>query len=204
MFRELRATLGYATLIIATLTALPACGLLTDPDDEEADLSGSVSFDYDKVAHDHSISNGHVSISGEFKVVNGVVQGNATAIAIGPQDILAEHDKGTTTDYFYLTLSDTVFGQYYADPNCNPQERLCAYIEIGFDVPNDDDSFDHYLPMNGGYVFVTSTANGRIQGTFTGGVGPASGGLPIYTINNGKFDVPIVDPRKVPGLKSIM
>lgn len=193
-------TLRNTALIITALTALPACEKLTDPDDD-ADLSGSVSFIYSGAAPD-STSTSQVSISGTYKVVNGVIQGNAVAIGIGPQDIVAEHDKGTTSDYFYLTLSDTVTGEYRVHTNCDPSQQLCAFIEVGLDIPNDNnDAADDFLPMQNGWVFVNSVADGRLQGTFTGFVAPLIGGPPYLDLNEGKFDVPIIDPRKVPGLK---
>lgn len=204
MLEKIGTTLKNATLIITAFTALPACERLTDPDDEDADLSGSVSYNYQVVAPDLSVSNGQVSISGEYKVVDGVIQGNAVAIGIGPRDIVAQHDKGATSNYFYLTLSDIVTGEYRASTDCNPQQQLCAFIEIGIDIPNEGDAADDFLPMLSGYVYITSVADGRLQGTFTGGAGAENGDLPHYTLNDGKFDVPVIDPRKVPGLKGSM
>jgi hypothetical protein len=187
-------------MILATFCSLLlACDKdsLTEPDDNE--LSGEISFDYSGSGY-----NGRVNIVGEFELnAGGNIQGNVVAIGVGPQSFFGEHDKGARYDWIAALFSAATAGSYTANESCDPGQNLCAFIEFGIDLPNDDDDGEDWFVMNSGEVKLTSVAGERLKGTFSG-TAEREDGTATITITNGKFDVPIVDPDLLPGLKNLL
>lgn len=72
----------------------------------------------------------------------------------------------------------------------------CTEVLVSFGLTPRGDNPEHGCQMNNGQVRVTSRADGRIKGTFSGSlscVGTASEGPETLQVASGSFDVPVVD-----------
>lgn len=109
-------------------------------------------------------------------------------------------------DSFWAILSEETTGTYSVGLNCQPVPGTtrCAFIQVEFEVPMDEDDDGAFFTMVSGELKVTSADDGRLEGTFSGSARAGWGeGAEVLEIKDGTFDVPLIDASEIPGLKNL-
>ncbi|HKP77083.1 MAG TPA: hypothetical protein VJT67_16245 [Longimicrobiaceae bacterium] len=182
-----------------TLALLAAAATLAGCKDSTGDGdgvgSGSVSFTYT------GARSGTYSASGEFEKLGsgsfvkksfatGVNLNDANGNVIG---ILGYVPVTATTGHQAVLVLPPVTGgeTLEIDPTCEGT-TFCPLGLISFNL-NPDEQFDDSegFLFTGGTVHVTSVANGRLKGTFSGTAVDVTG-TQTLTVTNGSFDVPLL------------
>lgn len=203
-----RTLLGIAFLATACTAFLACDSDSTDPG-KIGDLTGSLKFTYAGEG-----LNGTFDAKGTFSP--GTPNATSVAFAIASNEdgqnvhgIFASAIKQSqgVFDDVWLLLSEQSVGTYQAGTDCVnvPGSVLCALVAVEFNVPLEgDDEGDDVFYLISGEVKVTSVSGKRLKGTFSGiGASDWGEGPGRLTISNGSFDVPILDPSDIPGLKSV-
>jgi hypothetical protein len=208
----MRTTIRRLAFLTTTCGFLLACdsGSSTGPDDQPGDLSGSIKFSYTGAG-----LNGTFDASGKVDFKNGLPTGNGIAFGLAyeeGQDKIhsffgsALKQNKSYADEMHALLSEQEVGTYTIGIDCVPVQGTvrCAYVDMEIDVPlNSDDDGAHFILISG-ELKVTSVSDKRLKGTFSGiGASDWGYGDEKLTISNGSFDVPIVPPSMIPGLKSL-
>lgn len=181
--------------LLAVLAATAALAACKDATGDNGVGSGSVSFTYS------GARSGSYSAKGEFEKVGtssfvkksfatGVSLRDANGDVIG---ILGYVPVTATTGHQAVLVLPPVSGgeTLEIDPTCEGV-TFCPLGLITFDI-NPDEQFDDsegYL-FTGGTVHVTSVANNRLKGTFSGTAVDITG-TQTLTVTNGSFDVPLL------------
>jgi len=182
-------------MTLAVLAAAAALAGCKDSTGNDGVGSGSISFTYT------GVRSGSYSASGEFEKLGpstfvkkpfatGVSLSDANGNVIG---ILGYVPVTATTGHQAVLVLPPVSGgeTLEIDPTCETV-TFCPLGLITFDINPDaqiDDS-QGYL-FTGGTVHVTSAANGRVKGTFSGTAVDVTG-TQTLTVTNGSFDVPLL------------
>jgi hypothetical protein len=179
----------------ATLAAAAALAGCKDSTGNDGPGSGSVSFTYT------GARSGSYSASGEFERVGtssfvkksfaaGVTLADPSGQYIGVLGYVPV--TATTGNQAVLVLPTVTGGETLTlDPTCE-STTFCPLGLITFDLNPDaqvDDS-EGFL-FSDGTVHVTSVANGRIKGTFSGTAVDITG-TKTLTVTSGAFDVPLL------------
>jgi hypothetical protein len=106
--------------------------------------------------------------------------------------------SGVLIDLALLRIGRTTTGSETIDPNCDIDGfEACTGMLLALNFNGNGDSGDFFCRLTSGTIVVSSTSNGRAQGTFSGEGECATGtggSITAFTVTNGTFDVALVAP----------
>jgi hypothetical protein len=173
--------------------ALAGCGDSTEPD------ASTLSFSYTGAGAANATT---FSVTGEIPAnIVGTPSIGATAWAAGGVDpssnystILGAIPKTSTTwDLFGIGVTRKSVGTSPVDANCDDESTNCTGIFMFFSLNPNGDDFQYFCALTSGTVSITTFADSRIAGTFSGsGFCENSAFVETpFTITNGQFNVAI-------------
>ena len=106
--------------------------------------------------------------------------------------------SGGLLDLAILRLERTTVGTATIDASCNIDgDASCTGMELLLNFNGNGDTGDFFCTLTSGTIVLTGVSAGRATGTVSGSgtcVPGTGGSASAFSVSNGAFDVPLVDP----------
>jgi hypothetical protein len=189
--------------VLFAVTFAAACSD-KDPAGPEASFpSGSVSFSYSL----DEVSAGTFSASGALRQrsANEIDHATFAAAALSGRELGVMAFKAGANnrgDMFILAASNVTGPRTIQinDECLDGTNSACAGVVLltNTSLANGDDEYDHMCFLASGSITISSIANKRAQGTFSGeGVCLNSEDVIEFTVSGGTFDAPVIDGLRI-------
>ena len=191
--------------LVAALAMLAACGSDSGTNPIDANISGSVSFNYT------GGGNGSFSATGAITSAALASSPYTTTWAAGFKDstdnstnIAANIPKGSnTSDFAVITTNGQTASTYNVNVNCNGSNTTaCNSVTLLTGQSANATTFTYLCSLTNGTITISSISNTKATGTFsgTGTCLTSTGASSAWVVTNGSFNVPLLSnvPSNLP------